>query len=498
MHSIPPPSAPTPGTEAPEPTVSLRLRLWAACFLGSIVAGAGGLWVLGTQWTPGESDLSRAVPLLAVVGGASVVAGFAAALWLDHHVVAHLRGVLLGLHTGRVAGFRGLPAARGWGELSQISDGVQALLAHQRQTARAAEELALTRQQLEALQSSLDEWVTNERWQAPALEPGLPESVSSAITRGLGRAEQLAEQHREVARQIAADLVSTLPDAQESAEQAERGFVEATALLTSVRELQRLSLELQNALVQVTPAAPAAEPAPLDARFREAARDALEELVAASSESVAAISNGLMHVQDIAAQVQRLGNRSTLIAIHAVMGGARGGADALTDELRQLAADVRSATDRTSELAREIEQEVERASARMRGVRERAMARLDAAPPAEPAERRPAAERRAWDDAQRLLERVREMVQDAARKGERLSAAGERASRAAERLSRRLEEETRETEALALRLAPVGDAVAPAAVPLPGLRMVAPGEGDAEPEAGADPPAIEHRPEESR
>ena len=54
--------------------------------------------------------------------------------------------------------------------------------------------------------------------------------------------------------------------------------------------------------------------------------------------------------------------------------------------------------------------------------------------------------------ALRLLERVREMVQDAAAKGERLSAAGERASRAAERLVRRLEEEAGTLDGLAMRL----------------------------------------------
>ena len=54
----------------------------------------------------------------------------------------------------------------------------------------------------------------------------------------------------------------------------------------------------------------------------------------------------------------------------------------------------------------------------------------------------------------RLLERVREMVQDAAQKGERLSAAGERVSRAAERLVRDLEVDVGEIRGLIARLAP--------------------------------------------
>jgi hypothetical protein len=56
------------------------------------------------------------------------------------------------------------------------------------------------------------------------------------------------------------------------------------------------------------------------------------------------------------------------------------------------------------------------------------------------------------DESSRLIERMREMIQDAARKSERLSAAGERVSRAAERLVRGLEEEASELSGLAARL----------------------------------------------
>jgi hypothetical protein len=60
---------------------------------------------------------------------------------------------------------------------------------------------------------------------------------------------------------------------------------------------------------------------------------------------------------------------------------------------------------------------------------------------------------RGGEEAVRLLERMREMIHDAARKSERLSAAGERVSRAAERLVRGIEEETSELSGLAARLA---------------------------------------------
>ena len=57
--------------------------------------------------------------------------------------------------------------------------------------------------------------------------------------------------------------------------------------------------------------------------------------------------------------------------------------------------------------------------------------------------------------------RLREMVQDASRKGERLSVSQERVSSAAQRLTRRLEDEVRDLEGLIVRLTPMGAADAP-------------------------------------
>ena len=144
--------------------------------------------------------------------------------------------------------------------------------------------------------------------------------------------------------------------------------------------------------------------------------------------------------------------------------------DSVAQDLKRLAQEVREATDRTSGFALDIETAVAEASEHMRGVRERALAKLEALPEAV-ATAAPVTSR-SYDDAQRLLERVREMVQDAARKGERLSAAGERASRAAERLTRRLEDEGSEAEALVLRLTPLHTRSLPP-VQAPGLRLIA-------------------------
>jgi hypothetical protein len=123
----------------------------------------------------------------------------------------------------------------------------------------------------------------------------------------------------------------------------------------------------------------------------------------------------------------------------------------------------------------------------MKGVRERVAARLEPNPPLPAIEAAPLP-----DDLVRLHERVREMVQDATRKGERVSAAAERSSRSAERFMRRLEEELHEVEGLVVRLGPAdapppearGTGSAPAAGrPRTGsLRLLEP---------GARPPAKE-------
>jgi hypothetical protein len=146
-------------------------------------------------------------------------------------------------------------------------------------------------------------------------------------------------------------------------------------------------------------------------------------------------------------------NRATLIALNAALAGARQGqADPGTaegsDEMKRLAAEVRHATERTTVLSGEIEGEVSASIERMRGVRERVGRRLEQLPEL------PASDNGRNLEPPRLLERVREMVQDAAQKGERLSAAGERVSRAAQRLVRRLEEEVQEMAGMVVRLSP--------------------------------------------
>jgi hypothetical protein len=488
MTSSPQHPSPPPPSSDREPRVGLRLRLWLACVAGGAIAGLGSLWVLGTRLHPEAGGATDLLGWLAGVAFAAVLAGLVLALWLDHHVVGHLRGLLRGMASGRVTELRGLPSASGWGEISELTEVAQVLLARQRQNARAGEELEHVRAQLATLHATIEQWLRTETWESPELPRGAVSDLAEALARGFARRGVVEEQNVQAAQQVADELGAALADAQESAEQAERGFVEATAMLTTVRELQRLSGELHVALGAIGGAAGSGE--------EGAARAALEELVKASQESVDAIGRGMLRVQDVSELVQQLANRATLVAIHAVSGArsALGEDDDVTTELKQLVRDVREATDRTAQFAQEIEGAVAEAGRSMKGARERAAARLEPRTGAAQA----ASGARGLDDAQRLLERVREMVQDAARKGERLSAAGERASRAAERLARRMGEEASETQGLAMRLAPVGAAPQHAAPETRELRLLDDEANDELPEGAATETAEDLRREEER
>lgn len=454
--------------ETPPPVLTsgsgLRLRLWIASMAGAFAAGAGIWWVIGTRIQPqGEIDLPLLVTLLAAVAGGGIVVGAAAALWFDRGLIGHLRGLNQGIQAGQVARLRGLPGSAGWGELSELTQRVQHLISQQRRMARAADELAQARTQLAGLREALDRWNETEEWHDLRTDNGPLAAVCDSLNQGLRRIEEVREQNLEVARQIGDEVTRALDEARESSEQAERGFVEATSLLTTVRELQRLETELDRARGTGSPSG-RADLSP----FLAAARDAIEELVAASTTSVERLSASLVHVTEISDLVRVLGNRSTMIALHAAAAGSDTGGD-LHAELRQLAAEVQAASTRATELCRAVEREASAALARMHEVRGPVAARLDAIPPL------PAAVDNG-DDTPRLLERIREMIHDAARKSERLSAAGERVSRAAERLVRALEEEAGELAGLAARLTRPGAFDEPAAGNDPsrgGLRLLA-------------------------
>ncbi|MGH7731257.1 MAG: hypothetical protein ACRENJ_08415 [Candidatus Eiseniibacteriota bacterium] len=448
-----PPSRREERVPPPESTAGLRLRIWFGCLGGSLVAAAGMWWVVAGNADPtGVVDLPMFVLWISAVSSAGILIGIALALWLDRGIIGHLNGISNSLASGRVSDLRSLPAGSGWGVLSQITQQVQTLLTHHRQAARAAEELGVVRAQLAMMRESLDRWVETERWGGLRMKPGALSSVAETLDRGLRHLDEVRNDNREAIRQVGAAVGSALGDARETAAEAERGFVEATSLLTTVRELQRLGGELEQSLTALTSGAREPDAEALGP-WRAATGAAIQELLQSSTGSVEHLGRGLLRVQEISDQVHLVANRATLIALNAALAGSRLGRPEaemveLSEEMKRLAAEVRTATERTTRLSHDVEGEVASAVERMREVRERVAERLEAIPlpaPGEPA--RPGAR-------SRLLERVREMIQDAGQKGERLSAVGESVSRAAERLVRKLEEEVRELEGMVVRLSP--------------------------------------------
>jgi methyl-accepting chemotaxis protein len=314
--------------------------------------------------------------------------------------------------------------------------------------------------------------------------------------------DEVRDQNLEVVRQIGVELSHALDDARESAEQAERGFVEATSLLTTVRELQRLESELARALDPVVLGTEPREADEMVSEFITAARGAIEELVRASTESVEHLAASLTRVHEVAEQVRVLSNRATLIALDtavATSGGATPGPE-LALEMRQLAREVQEATARTTRLSGEVERESSSAMTIMRDVRERVAERLERVPAQSAAT---GGTRRGNDDATRLLERMREMIQDATQKSERLSSAGERVSRAADRLVRDIEDERGELAGLERRLKPpeMGEDPEPTATSAPEIAPRTPGlrllgqEHIVQEESGGETPGLsEERP----
>jgi len=450
------PHRPAPISISSRPLAGLALRLWLACLGGALVAGAGIVWVLRTRVaSEAPADSGGLVVWLAGSATLGIITAAALAVWFHTRVIGHLKGLTRGVVTGHAENLRGLPASSGWGELSELTVHLRTLLEAHGVAARAREELDALDPRLASLARSVEEWSASERWEPLALEGGPFAEIARALDRGFARAAEVRHQNQEAIRLVRVELSASLTDAQESVEQAERGFLEATGLLTSARELQRLTGELAGAL-GTRGASLGASPAAAEAyeRQRGVMAAAIEELVAASTESVEHLGRGLLRVQQIGDLVHLLGNRATLIALNAVVaaGNAPGRSEAMSEDLKALAGEVRRATESTDAMSNEIEREITAASQRMKGLRERVAARLEQMPPFPTA-----ASAALPDDLLRLHERVREMVQDATRKGERVAAASERASRSAERFMRRLEEELQEVEGLVVRLASPGE-----------------------------------------
>ncbi len=435
----------------------LRTRLWLAALGGALASGLVTGSVLAAVTLAGVA-LS---PSTLVIGlAASIVLGLVIALLCGRWLVTGIANPLREIDAGLASGLPLDPTRRDWGEITDVADRARELADTRRDLRRSQAELDQVYEAMLRARDGVERWIASERW-----EPLLPAASSLAplaesLDRGFLRAMSVNDQNAEAARLIRDELVRVVEESRVSAELTEHGYVETTALMTTVREIGRLAAEIQQASIE--PAAPDVTPPAELPAWRDEAVRAIEELAAESGQSVDDLGAGLVKVHEIAAQVQLLSNRATLIALNAVV-GARGearpaSAEGSNAEMKQLARDVRTVTDRVAALSDEIGRSVAAASERMRVVRAHVSERLerlpDAVTPAPAAPIAPAAPVAHW------LERLREMVQDAARKGERLSESQERVSSDVQRLTRRLEEEARDLEGLLVRLTPTADILA--------------------------------------
>jgi hypothetical protein len=347
-------------------------------------------------------------------------------------------------------------AGSGWGELADLKTHLIGIIMAYRQTSRSDDQLQTLDRELEGVRDNVRRWIETERWAMLPPGDGALHKLSESLNRGMLRHAEVQEQNLEAVRQVGADLLAAVTDARTAAEQAEGGFVEATALLTTVRELERLGADLHRALsARALAVSPAMNPAMNPA-------DRMGELITEVRSAVLPLTRSVDVLHQLADQVHVLGNRATLIALHSVLATrpGEGQTEPVTpDEMKSLARDAREATDRVQALARELGAQLRASNDRIAALavlQERARAEAEPAP--EPA---------LSPDVLRAIDRVREMIQDAARKSERLSAAGERSSRAADRLVRRLEEEIRDLEGLEVRLAPPVERISAMRVPTP-------------------------------
>ncbi len=358
----------------------LRLRLWFGCLVAPAAAGGLLWWVVSTR-ASGLLAPDLVWVWLPAIGGVGVALGLITALWLDRHVVGHLDGLIRGVAGERVSDLRGLPSASGWGELSQLTQQIQQLLVRRHQSQRSANELEALLVQLARLREALERWGRTERWEPLVIDGITLAPLTGVLNRTLARGQAIRDENTDAARQVRDEIHEAVADARESAEQTERGFVEATALLTTVRELHRLGGELAASLLRLPAPPESASQASAVEAIRTAAAAAIRDLVTASVESVEHLAAGMLRVQEIADHVQRLANRATLIALNVVAAGPT--PESQAEQLKRLARDVREATERTTALAADVDSEVAAAAERMARVRADIAVRLEQLPPPE-------------------------------------------------------------------------------------------------------------------
>ena len=354
-------------TRLRRPPRGLRTRLWLAALGGATASAiATGSIVAAVSMAGAALDVT-----LIVVGlVTSIVLGLVIAMLCGRWLVSGVANALREIDAGVASGLPLDSGRRDWGEIATVADRARELADTRRDLRRSQAELDHVYEAMLRARDGVDRWIATERWEPLLPSAGSLAPLAESLDRGFQRSMGVADQNMEAARLVRDELMRVVEESRASAEMSEHGYVEATALMTTVREIGRLASEIQQATLE--PAAVGGAEAPA---WRDEAVRAIEELVEVSGQSVDDLGAGLVKVHEIAAQVQLLSNRATLIALNAVVAGGRGearpaGGESTTAEMKQLARDVRGVTDRVATLSSAVSQSVQTASERMRVVRE--------------------------------------------------------------------------------------------------------------------------------
>lgn len=199
------------------------------------------------------------------LAAAGLVTALVVWLWLRHALVAPLRALVVALESARAPEPKSVRAVGAWGELAGLSAAVQATLLRLRRLEREVEELAALRDCVGLLATGVEAWIERDERPGFAPEPaasdeGTPDAARPLVHH-LRRALEQLDGRAQEARTVAGLVRESIDDARTRGESvtggAERQFVEATSLLTVLRELRRWAGELAPALEALRAAAAA-------------------------------------------------------------------------------------------------------------------------------------------------------------------------------------------------------------------------------------------------
>jgi hypothetical protein len=374
----------------------------------------------------------------AAVGGAVALAVW---FWLRRTVTAPLQKLADVLAFGRPVDARELPPADGPAEIVGLADAVQDVLRRRRGSEIEADELAALRTCLARLAADVAAW--SERDEPRALETGgdsdvdtMPEAARPLVA-GLREAARHLETRAGEARAVAGLVRETIDEARTRGEAvtggAERQFVEATSLLTVLRELRRWAGELAPALdaLRTAAAVRVGDDGAGGARWSHLLDEALE----GDARPLATAERAAQRLSTSAEDVLFLGAAARLARIEAAAAALSGLPEAapFVDSLEAFARDTAALRDRMSELERATREDLAAARDELAGLRVRLadaaheLAHVAEHPglagaPVVPRGVDPAAA------ARRALDRVHEMVAEALARGEKLVQQAERTS----------------------------------------------------------------------